>query len=138
MVTALVSAFFVRWLGFIATSEALPFGAPQWLLYGEDTAGAFSLGSFVETTPAEFDLELSANLRGPVLVTRAFLPDMVEAGAGLGGQVALAQQTNRLESIQAQATAGDKMKVAWGNLKEGLGTALMPVFERVFGFVTSM
>lgn len=31
--------------------------------------------------------------------------------AGLGGQVALAQQANRLESIQAQATAGDKVEL---------------------------
>ncbi|HEY0942410.1 MAG TPA: type IV pilus secretin PilQ [Steroidobacter sp.] len=33
------------------------------------------------------------------------------AWAGLGGQVALAQSTNRLESIQAQATAGDKVEL---------------------------
>ncbi|HEY0684392.1 MAG TPA: type IV pilus secretin PilQ [Steroidobacter sp.] len=33
------------------------------------------------------------------------------AWAGLGGQVAWAQSTNRLESIQAQATAGDKVEL---------------------------
>lgn len=33
------------------------------------------------------------------------------AWAGLGGQAALAQSTNRLESIQAQATAGDKVEL---------------------------
>lgn len=33
-------------------------------------------------------------------------------------------------SAKAQATAGDKMSVAWGNLKEQIGTALLPTLDR--------
>ena len=47
-----------------------------------NAAGAFSLGSFAETDPADFDLQLSANLRGPFLVTRAFINSMIERGSG--------------------------------------------------------
>src|SRR5690606_16597393 len=48
----------------------------------------------------------------PTRSTRALgLLLTLAAWAGLGGQVALAQSTNRLESIQAQATAGDKVEL---------------------------
>lgn len=35
-------------------------------------------------------------------------------------------------SAAAQATAADRMKVIWGNLKEDLGKAIMPAFEQIF------
>lgn len=40
-------------------------------------------------------------------------------------------------SAAAQATAADKMSVAWGNLKEQIGLALMPAFNAVFGIITT-
>ncbi|HET6230418.1 MAG TPA: SDR family oxidoreductase [Longimicrobiaceae bacterium] len=46
-------------------------------------AGAFSLAPFAETDPADFDRQLDANLRGPFLVTRAFLPLMLRRRDGL-------------------------------------------------------
>jgi NAD(P)-dependent dehydrogenase (short-subunit alcohol dehydrogenase family) len=45
-------------------------------------AGAFSLATLAETDPDEFDRILAANLRGPFLVLRAFLPQMLLRGSG--------------------------------------------------------
>lgn len=56
------------------------FGAPDIVV---NTAGAFHLGPFEETTTAQFDAQLDANLRGPWLVARAFVPMMRAAGRGL-------------------------------------------------------
>lgn len=47
-----------------------------------NSAGAFSMAPFAETDPADFDRQVDANLRGPFLVTRAFLPGMLERGSG--------------------------------------------------------
>lgn len=61
-----------------------------------NSAGAFALVGFTETTTEEFDRQLAVNLRGPFLVTRAFLPEMIERGSGhvvnvgsIAGRVAL-------------------------------------------------
>jgi len=46
-----------------------------------NNAGAFHLAPFEETTTADFDAQLAANLRGPWLVAKAFVP-MMRAGTG--------------------------------------------------------
>jgi len=48
-----------------------------------NNAGAFHLAPFDETTDADFEAQLEANLRGPWLVARAFVPAMREAGRGV-------------------------------------------------------
>jgi len=45
-------------------------------------AGAFILKPLEQTTPAELDGQIGANLRGPFSVARAFLPRMRDAGRG--------------------------------------------------------
>ncbi|CAN5287576.1 3-ketoacyl-ACP reductase [soil metagenome] len=47
-----------------------------------NAAGSFALAPFTATDPDLFDAQLSANLRAPFLVSRAFLPDMLERGSG--------------------------------------------------------
>ena len=54
-------------------------GAPEILV---NNAGAFHLASFEETSPEDFEFQLAANLRGPWLVARAFVPMMRAAGRG--------------------------------------------------------
>jgi NAD(P)-dependent dehydrogenase (short-subunit alcohol dehydrogenase family) len=56
-------------------------GAPDILV---NNAGAFHLSPFEETTTADFDAQVAANLRGPWLVAKAFVPMM---RAGVGGVV---------------------------------------------------
>lgn len=58
---------------------------------------------------------------------------MVESGNILGAQkIILGELTKQTEgSAEAQATAGMKAKVAWDNLKESVGTALLPVLDRL-------
>jgi NAD(P)-dependent dehydrogenase (short-subunit alcohol dehydrogenase family) len=45
-------------------------------------AGAFALAPLAETRPEEFDRQVAANLRGPFLVMRAFLPAMLARRSG--------------------------------------------------------
>lgn len=58
---------------------------------------------------------------------------MVEAGDVAGAQKVMLAELERQfgGSAAAQATATDKLKVAWGNLQEQLGEKLLPVVEKV-------
>lgn len=54
-------------------------GAPDAIVH---SAGSFALAPFADTSVEEFDRQIAANLRAPFLVTRAFLPALVERGNG--------------------------------------------------------
>lgn len=54
-------------------------GVPDILV---NNAGSFHLAPFDETSTADFDAQLAANLRGPWLVSKAFVP-MMRVGGGL-------------------------------------------------------
>jgi NAD(P)-dependent dehydrogenase (short-subunit alcohol dehydrogenase family) len=60
-----------------ATRHAL--GAPDLLV---NAAGSLVLGSFQATTPDDWDHVIGVNLKGPVHVCRAFLPEMIARGRG--------------------------------------------------------
>lgn len=64
---------------------------------------------------------------------------MVEAGDVMGAQKIMLSELERQfgGSAAAQATAGDKLKVVWGNLQEQLGERLLPVFNRVADWLSS-
>ncbi len=47
-----------------------------------NNAGAFAMAKFVDTTAAEFDRMIAVNLRSAFLVTRAFLPAMLQRKRG--------------------------------------------------------
>jgi NAD(P)-dependent dehydrogenase (short-subunit alcohol dehydrogenase family) len=55
-------------------------GAPAVVV---NSAGGFLLRSLEDTTPADFDAQLAANLRASFLLARAFLPAMRAAGGGV-------------------------------------------------------
>jgi len=46
------------------------------------SAGAFGLAPIAQTDPADFDRQIAVNLRGPFLLMRAFLPEMLRRGSG--------------------------------------------------------
>lgn len=58
---------------------------------------------------------------------------LVESGDVLGAQkLIMAELTSQVGgAAEAQATASDKLKVAWGNIKESLGAELLPVLDKV-------
>ena len=58
---------------------------------------------------------------------------MVESGDVLGAQkLIMAELTSQVGgAAEAQATASDKLAVAWGNIKESIGEKLLPVLDRV-------
>jgi hypothetical protein len=64
---------------------------------------------------------------------------MQESGDMLGAQKMILGEVEKQTkgSAAAQATAAMKAGVAWGNLKETVGTALMPVFDKVFTVISS-
>jgi len=63
----------------LAAAVAERFGAVDVLI---NNAGQFAAAPFADTTVAQFDAIVSANLRSAFLVTRAFLPAMRERGRG--------------------------------------------------------
>jgi hypothetical protein len=58
---------------------------------------------------------------------------MAKVGDTAGAQKIMLAELERQfgGSAEAQATAGDKLKVVWGNLQEELGSRLLPMFEKV-------
>jgi len=64
---------------------------------------------------------------------------LVETGNTMGAQkIILAELTKEFGgSAAAQATSAGKMAVAWDNFKESAGNALLPVLNKVFGFLSS-
>lgn len=54
-------------------------GAPDIIV---NAAGSFALAAVKETSAAEFDRQLASNLRGPFLIIRAFLSEMIARGSG--------------------------------------------------------
>jgi NAD(P)-dependent dehydrogenase (short-subunit alcohol dehydrogenase family) len=63
----------------LGRAVAKRFGAVDVLI---NNAGAFASASFAETTVEEFDRLVAVNLRSAFLITRAFLPAMLERKAG--------------------------------------------------------
>jgi len=47
-----------------------------------NVAGVLRFGVFHESSVADFDLQLAVNLKGPFLMARAVIPQMLDAGAG--------------------------------------------------------
>jgi transglycosylase-like protein with SLT domain len=68
------------------------------------------------------------------------ITQMVASGDTMGAQkVILKELTKEFGgSAAAQATAGDKAAVAWGNLKEAVGTALTNVLDKVLPVLTTV
>lgn len=64
---------------------------------------------------------------------------MVKAGDTAGAQkIILAELAKEFGgSAAAQATAGDKLSVAFGNLQEQIGTALLPVIDKLATYLTT-
>jgi phage-related protein len=62
---------------------------------------------------------------------------MVKQGDLLGAQkIILGEVQSQVGgAAAASATAGEKLSVAWGNFKETIGTALLPILDRLMNFI---
>lgn len=65
------------------------------------------------------------------------IKSLVETGDVLGAQkIILGEIAGQVGGqAEAQATAADKLKVAWGNLREELGARLLPIVDKVATFL---
>lgn len=69
---------------------------------------------------------------------KAQIKAMTEAGDVAGAQKVILDELAKEfgGSAEAQATAGDKARVAWGNFKEELGNAVLPMVDKLATFFT--
>lgn len=68
---------------------------------------------------------------------KKMIEGMVESGDLLGAQkIILGEVQSQVGgAAEASATAGEKLSVAWGNFKETIGTALLPIIDKLATFV---
>lgn len=68
------------------------------------------------------------------------IKSLVDSGKTLEAQKIILGELDKQfgGSAAAQATAGDRLKVAWGNLQEQLGDKLIPVFEAVARWASAL
>lgn len=120
-------------------------------VFTQATKLAVDMGVALKTGPTNASMLLGKALNDPVKgvgrLTKAGvtftdqqkkqIAQMVKVGDTAGAQkIILAEVAKEFGgSAEAQATAGDKMAVAWGNFKEQVGTALLPVIDK---FATAM
>lgn len=102
----------------------------------------------VESTSKQLGKALNDPIKGMSMLGRAgvtFTDDqqklvkgMVEQGDLLGAQKLMLKEVESQVggAAAASATAGDKLSVSWGNFKETIGTALLPVLDRVMNFIS--
>lgn len=66
------------------------------------------------------------------------IASMVESGDMLGAQKIIMGELERQVGGTAEATssAGDKMATTWGNFQEDLGTAVLPLLDKMLGLLT--
>lgn len=69
---------------------------------------------------------------------KAMIEGMVASGDVLGAQkIILGEVESQVGgAAEASATAGEKLAVAWGNFKENIGTALLPLIDKGMAFLT--
>lgn len=123
-------------------------------IFNQSTTALIDMASAMGTEPKQAAIQLGKALNDPIKgVTalsrvgvqftdqqRAQIKTMVESGNTMGAQkVILAELTSQFGgAAAAQATASDKAKVAFGNLQEQIGIALLPVIDRLANTFTNV
>lgn len=122
-------------------------------VFSSATKAAIDLGVATKTGPVQAATLLGKALNDPakglsrltrVGVTftdqqKAQVAAMVKSGDTAGAQKVILEELNKEfgGSAKAQATAGEKASVAFKNLKEQIGTALLPVIDRLANAITT-
>jgi hypothetical protein len=69
---------------------------------------------------------------------KATIKSMVKTGDTLGAQKVILNELNKEfgGSAASQATAGEKMRTTWNNVKEAIGTALIPAIDKLENWIS--
>lgn len=121
-------------------------------VFDKATAAAVDLSAAgfgsVETTSKQLGKALNDPIAGITALGRAgvtftdeqkaMIEGMVQSGDLLGAQkIILGEVESQVGgAAEASATAGEKLAVAWGNFKENIGTALLPLIDKGMSFLT--
>jgi hypothetical protein len=102
-----------------------------------------ALGTDLQGANIQVGKALNDPIKGITALSRAgvsftqdqkdMIKELVATGDTLGAQKIILGELEKQfgGSAEAQATAGDRLKVIWGNLQEELGERLLPVVEKV-------
>jgi len=107
-------------------------------VFGSSDAAAMQLGKALDN-PIK---GITALARAGVSFTQAQkdqIKTLQESGDMLGAQKIILSEIEHQVGGTAAATAtnADRMKVAWGNLQEHMGSMLLPAFEKFAGVITT-
>lgn len=106
-----------------------------------------ALGTDMQSATLQVGKALQDPIKGITALSRAgvsfsqeqknTIKRLVETGDTLGAQKIILSELDKQfgGSAEAQATAADKLNVAWGNVQEQLGEKLLPVVEKVATFL---
>jgi hypothetical protein len=123
-------------------------------VFNQATKTLTDLGAAMGKEPRSAAIQLGKALNDPVKGMSALsrvgvtfndaqkktITEMVNSGNVMGAQKVILKELNSEfgGAAEAQATAGDKLKVAWGNAQEAVGTALLPLVDKVMGSLTTI
>jgi phage-related protein len=122
-------------------------------VFDQATQAATDMGAALGKDPKAAAIQLGKALNDPVKGVTALsrsgvsftkqqkeqIKTMVGSGNTLGAQKLILGELNKEfgGTAAASATAGEKMKVAFGNFKEQIGTALLPIIDQVATIITT-
>lgn len=121
-------------------------------IFNQSTQTLTDLSAAMGTEPKQAAIQLGKALNDPTKGVTALtrvgvtfdaqqtktIKHLQATGDVMGAQKIILKELNSEfgGAAKAQATAGDKAAVAWGNVKETIGTALLPVVDKVATFFT--
>ncbi len=116
-------------------------------VFNQSTAVLTDLSAAMGTEPRQAAIQLGKALNDPIKGVTALtrvgvtftkgqkdqIKALVQSGKTLDAQKIILKELNSEfgGAAEAQATAGDKLKVSFGNLEETIGTALLPVIDKL-------
>lgn len=122
-------------------------------IFDQSTSVLTDMAAAMGTEPKQAAIQLGKALNDPIKGVAALgrvgvqftksqkdqIKTLVESGKTMDAQKIILKELNSEfgGAAAAQATAGDKAKVAMGNLKETIGTALLPVIDKMANFFTN-
>lgn len=116
-------------------------------VFNQSTTVLTDMATAMGTEPKQAAIQLGKALNDPIKGISALsrvgvtftdgqkkqIETLVKSGKTMDAQkIILKELTSEFGgSAEAQATAGDKAKVAWGNFQEAIGTAILPLWDKI-------